>query len=325
MIRPVNQEVRVHVRSRFEIPVAMLANGHEFALHVHEIVADSDGPTVLVVAGIMGDQPTGVEIVRRAAALLETEETMRSGRVLLLPVANPYAYQQHMRHTPLDMNNLNRVFPGRENGLLTEQVAAAISGQLLAGTDVLVALHSGGAFETTRYVYAFDDMELAASFGAELVLPGPSYPGTIALAARERGVRVVVSELGGHARTADSIESGLRGLTNVFRHLEMAEGEPELPKLQTYCPDISVLRPRSGGILLSAFSAEDLGSRIPRGATLGEIVSPYTFETLETITAPFEPSLLALTREPVTHIEAGDYGFIVADGATAHPITLSRH
>ena len=50
---------------------------------------------------------------------------------------------------------------------------------------------------------------------------------------------------------------------------------------------------------------------------LGTVVSPYTFEPLETLTSPFDPSLVALTRERVTHVEAGDYAYIVADGATA--------
>src|SRR5579862_2065378 len=260
----------------------------------------------------MGDQPTGVETARRAAVLLESGSELRRGRVLVLPVANPYAYQQHSRSTPLDANNLNRLFPGREDGMFSEQLAAAIAGQLLSQADVLLALHSGGTFETTRYVYAFDELELAASFGTELVLPGPSYPGTLALAARQSGIRVLVSELGGHARTAESIAAGVRGIANVLRHLGMSEGPVERPQRQLYCPEVRILRPRNGGILCSAFSSEALGQEIGVGTELGEIISPYTFETLEVLRAPFDPSILALTREPITHVEAGDYGFILA-------------
>jgi uncharacterized protein len=307
-------------RTSFEIPVATLANGHRLTLYVHDVAADTAGPTLLVVAGIMGDQPTGVETARRAVLLLEAEDILRRGRVRVLAVANPYAYQQHARSTPLDQGNLNRVFPGRTDGVFSEQLAAAISENLLGEADVLLALHSGGTFETTRYVYSFDDLDLAQAFGTELVLPGPSYPGTLALAARAAGLRVVVSELGGHSRTAEAIELGLRGILNLLRRLELAAGEVEAPPGQLYCPDIRVLRPRSGGILLSAAAADALGREVPGGFELGRVVSPYTFEELERLSAPFERSIIALAREAVTHVEAGDYGFILADATTARPL-----
>jgi uncharacterized protein len=34
--------------------------------------------------------------------------------------------------------------------------------------------------------------------------------------------------------------------------------------------------------------------------------------------APYDPSILILVREPVTHVAPGDYGFMVADGTEAH-------
>lgn len=304
-------------RSSFEIPVTTLANGHGLSLHVHELSGPKDGPALLLVAGVMGDQPTGVETARRLVLQLDRDQAITHGRVLVLPVANPYAYQQHSRHTPLDMNNLNRLFPGRPDGLFSEQLASAISEHLLAQADVLVALHSGGTFETTRYVYSFDDIDLAAAFGTELILPGPSYPGTLAMAAREHDIRVVAGELGGYSLTAEAVESGIRGVMNVLRMLGMAEGEIERPARQLYCPNMRVLRSRHGGILLTAYSVEALGQSVAVDTELGTVISPYTFEPLETLTSPFDPSLVALTREPVTHVEAGDYAYIVADGATA--------
>jgi hypothetical protein len=41
---------------------------------------------------------------------------------------------------------------------------------------------------------------------------------------------------------------------------------------------------------------------------------------LEVVEAPFDPSLLVLVREPVTKVDPGDYGFMVANGATARPV-----
>ena len=44
------------------------------------------------------------------------EEDDFQGEVVAIPVANPYAFQSLTRNTPLDMTNLNRVFPGDPDG-----------------------------------------------------------------------------------------------------------------------------------------------------------------------------------------------------------------
>lgn len=69
--------------------------------------------------------------------------------------------------------------------------------------------------------------------------------------------------------------------------------------------------------MLSDFEPERLGEQIPGGTVLGRVVSPYTFEELEVIRAPFESTLLVLTRPAYSNVAPGDYGFMVADAASA--------
>ena len=59
---------------------------------------------------------------------------------------------------------------------------------------------------------------------------------------------------------------------------------------------------------------------MPKGTTLGRILNPYTFEVLEEVKAPFEPSILVLVRESITKVDPGDYGFMVANAATAQAL-----
>ena len=49
------------------VPVATIANGHTLELVIHSIRGAGDGPTLGVMAGIHGDEPLGVETVRRLA------------------------------------------------------------------------------------------------------------------------------------------------------------------------------------------------------------------------------------------------------------------
>ncbi len=299
------------------VPVAPIANGHTLELVVHTIEGDGDGPTLGLVAGIHGDEPLGVETIRR---FLEELPSFR-GRLVALPVANPYAFQALTRNTTLDMNNLNRVFPGTRDGMLTEQLAAAIVETLVPRIDYLIDLHSGGTLPTVDYVYLHDDNGLAEAFGCEILFHGPSYEGSLGDYARKHGVPTVVSELGGgQALNEHYIQKGLRGIRNVMIKLGMLDGEIVVPERQVVVEELIILRPHAGGLMLCNFDPTHLGESIAQGTELARTVSPYTFETLETFTAPFDPTLLVLTRDAVSKTDPGDYGLMVANGATARPV-----
>ena len=74
------------------MPVATIANGHALELVTHRIRGGAgDGPTLGLIAGIHGDEPLGVETIRRFVA--ELDPASFSGELFVLPVANPYAFQ----------------------------------------------------------------------------------------------------------------------------------------------------------------------------------------------------------------------------------------
>jgi predicted deacylase len=298
------------------VPVAAISNGHRFELIVHRIAGTATGPTLGVIGGIHGDEPLGVETVRQFLAGLERDDFR--GEVIAIPLANPYAFQSLTRNTPLDMTNLNRVFPGDPDGVLTEQLARVIVEQLVPHCDVLIDFHSGGNLATVDYVYMHDDGPLSRVFGCEILFQSPSFDGTLGDYARSQGVRVVVSELGGGQQLNDHyIAKGVRGARNVMKSLDMLDGEPELPGRQIVVTNMAYMRPHQGGIMLSNVTASQLGGEVPRGFELATIIDPATFEALEVLDAPFDPSLLVLVREPLTKVDPGDYGFIIADGSSA--------
>ena len=312
------------VRKVTQVPVTTLANGHALELTLHELCGAEDGPTLGLTAGIHGDEPLGVETVRRLLEQVESEPLR--GTLLALPVANAYAFQALTRNTPLDMSNLNRIFPGNPNGMLSEQLAHAICEQLLDRCDAIIDFHSGGNLATVDYAYIHeDDIGLAHAFSCELLYRAPYFEGTFTACARAKGIHSVVSELGGgQQRNAHYLEKGIRGALNVMRALGMLDGAPTPPEEQTIVEELATLRPHHGGIMLSAFDPSRLGETVPQGTELARIVSPYTFEVLEVITAPFDPSILILTREGVTTVNPGDYGLMVANGATATVVSPSE-
>ena len=76
------------------------ADGSDAVLTIHEITGSGDGPTVGISGAIHGNEPTGTEIILELYRLLQ--QTPIKGRLLLLPVANPRAYAENRRFTPID-------------------------------------------------------------------------------------------------------------------------------------------------------------------------------------------------------------------------------
>jgi uncharacterized protein len=180
---------------------------------------------------------------------------------------------------------------------------------------VLLDLHAGGALPTVDYAYIDNDEALSASFGTRVLYRGPGYPGTLSAVAVERGIRCVVTELGGGlVRDAHYIDLTVTGLTNALRHVGVLPGDPTSRPDQITVDHLTIIRPHHGGLLVPAVLADQLGEIVPGGTLLGTVYNPQTFEPLETIHAPFDRTLMILTRGAVTRVEAGDYGWMVAEG-----------
>jgi predicted deacylase len=300
------------------VPVATLASGAELQVVIHELGGQAgDGPTLGLSACLHGDEQVSTEILYRF--LQQLNPAGLKGRLLIVPVANPLAYEAITRHTPLDMQNLNRVFPGGGEGFLTHQLAKVLVAEFLNRVDYYVDLHAGGPYATVDYVYLANAEDLSRAFGSAVLFRPPAgygYPGSTASYTVGRGIPTVTVELGGGAiDQSDYVRRGVAGLFNVLRRIGMLEGEPTAPPSQIVLNTLVTLRPRAGGLLLPDVTA--LHAEIPKGTILGRTLSPYSFNELETLRAPFERSITVLIRPGPCRINPGDFGYMIGDLATA--------
>ena len=111
------------------IPIASIRNG--------------DGPRVLLMAGNHGDEYEGQ--VAHASLLRSLRPEDVRGRLIFLTSANFPAADAGMRTSPIDEGNLNRSFPGDNDGGITAQIAWYIEHVLLPQCDYVFDLHSGGS------------------------------------------------------------------------------------------------------------------------------------------------------------------------------------
>jgi uncharacterized protein len=307
-------------RSVERIPVTRLANGHDVELVVHVIRGSKDGPKLAMFGGIHGDEPLGTEAVRRVLQQIDPEHL--TGTVVAVPVANPYSFEAGKRFTPADGLNLNRIFPGDSEGSLTEQLAAALAGILDDGCTHFIDYHSGGNMACVDYSYVHAaGAEMSRAYGCQVLYDHESYVGSATDYALEKGIRSMVSELGGGLQNTEYfLGKAVTGSLNVLRAIGMYSGEVSPPREdQVVVTTLTVVRPSVGGLLQAEVGADRLGEILPAGTVLGRVVDPYTFDELQVLTAPYDPTYLILSRCPVTPVSPGDYGFMVADGATAKP------
>jgi hypothetical protein len=146
---------------------------------VHELTGARPGPTIGISGGLHGDEPDTVEFVR--SFIERMRHVSLAGTIVAIPCANPLAYESRTRNTPIDMMDLNRVFPGDPDGTLTAQLAAKIYAVFAGRCDFFVDVHSGGLFPAVEYAYIHGDAALARSAGLKLLYTGPSYNGSLAL------------------------------------------------------------------------------------------------------------------------------------------------
>lgn len=318
------------------IPVTVDLNGGSVDLHVHAIVGSQPGPTMTIVSTLHGVEWFSIEMLMRMRDRLDPNNLR--GALILIPVGNPSALGAMTRGTPdnSDGADMNRVFPG-PNSWIAEQMAAAIVKNVLPVTNALIDHHLGtwgSAFGYVLYGKDFPDPEvvaaskkLALAFNqplvqvANLVSEAPG-PGSLAgYAATEFGIPSCISEIGGAGFGTDIeegwLEETVAGMFNAMRAIDMLDGP--LPASRAYLSFETWTRvnPRFGGLFYPTRPNETLGREVSEGEVLGKVVSPYTFETLEELEAPFDGYLAWIARwYPV---RPGDWTFGVIP--KHHPFT----
>jgi predicted deacylase len=285
---------------------------------LHILNGSRPGPRVGICAGIHGDEIIGVQVIRELWQTLDPEQL--AGSIWFMPVANPLAFEALTRNTPLDMLDLNRNFPGAEDGWVSQLLAAAITENYLRHMEWWIDIHAGGTFPLVDYGMVLNDEGLSRAFLSELLYrpSGPHHhPGSTTEVAIALGIRTAVLEFGGgYEKQAEQVGRNVRGILNMLRYIGALPGDVEKMPRQILLNDVKTMRPRAGGLCYPT-PPQAPGTILEGHVKLAEIINPHTFETLETIFAPFERNVVVLSRNYVTRINPGDYMFMIGDLATA--------
>jgi N-alpha-acetyl-L-2,4-diaminobutyrate deacetylase len=240
-----------------------------------------DGPTALLSGGNHGDEYEGPIALFDLAKTIDPGQV--SGRVIIVPAMNYPAFRAGTRTSPIDGGNMNRVFPGRPDGTVTEKIADFFQRRLLPMADVVLDLHSGGktlAFVPFAAAHVLADKAQEARCMAAMEAFAAPYSvqlmeidsaGMYDTAAEEMGKVFVSTELGGGGTaTAATIGIAKRGLSNLLRHVGILAGQAESrPTIRLHTPGADCFI-TSESVGLVEFCAE-LGQDLRKGDLVARI------------------------------------------------------
>jgi|SRR5579872_960028 len=210
-------------RHELSLSVANFTAGQALEIPVNIIAGRGAKPVFTCIAGIHGDEAEGVLALLDLWNAIDPDQL--AGRIILVPVANPPAFAAGRRLSPVDHADLNRSFPGRDDGGPSQRLARELFRSVVAPADLVFTLHS------------WYSCGIAESF---VECPSPNTDaGRFALrAARETGFQTI--------RITDWPE-GLLGRVAVAEGIPAIEGEigglgrSLLENRQDYCRHIGRL------------------------------------------------------------------------------------
>ncbi len=268
------------------------------------------GPVLALVAGTHGHEYPPILALQRLRTAIDPQAL--SGTVIMVHVANMPSYlKRTIYYGPTDGKNLNRVFPGKKDGTLSDRIAWVLTSEVIDRATHLVDIHCGDGNEWLRpYVYwettgtpevAAAGREMVLAFGMDHIIidtSRPTDPKTstyLSNTAITRGKPAFTAESGGWARTSEEdvvrIERGVAGL---MRFLKMRAGGPEPLGQPVWLGRNQVLTSGFTGLF---YPAVEPGVTVAEGTLIGR-VTDFFGKTLEQIRSPFAGEVLYVVATP---------------------------
>ena len=236
------------------------------------------GPTVLITAGIHGDEVNGVEIVRQIIA--KGINKPRKGTIICVPVINVFGFIHMDREFP-DGRDLNRVFPGGKGGSLASRVAYKLIKEIVPYADYIMDFHTGGAdrFNAAQIRISEGSIKinkLAKIFGAPFIYYSKNVNKTFRNTCYKMGIPILLFE-GGKSFNIDSriTNTGVNGVKRILDHLQMLNKKFKVSQPKKPCVLIAEskwLRAKYSGMFKASIT---INSKVVKGDVIGHITDPY--------------------------------------------------
>lgn len=271
------------------------------------------GPVLSLTAGMHGTEY--VPVIALQELINEIDPNDLSGTLVMVHVANiPAFLNRSVYLSAPDQKNLNRIFPGKQDGTVSERIASVLFNEIILKSDYYIDLHGGEFNERlVNFLYFFygcpdgdlceKSILMAHAMGNNYLIPfkydenfGSSSTGPAIYKAFRSGIPSILAEFGDQGKVApEELESVMKGLINVMRSTGMLEGETFRNEHPLYLSENLIMKSKYDGIF-KAFV--DKGLSVSQGTLLG-YTSDYWGNILEEYRAPFSGVIARTTSAPM--------------------------
>ena len=305
------------------IEIAARAGDQGTTLPITVINGAKPGPVLALVAGTHGMEYTPILALQRLKPAIDPKTL--TGAVIMVHVANMPSYLgRTIYYSPADNKNLNRVFPGKADGTLSERIADVITREVIERATHVVDLHCGDGNESLRpYLYwittggpavAEAGKQMALAFGMDRIVVDRERPTDakasvyLSNTAITRGKPALTIESGGMGEIDnESIAAIERGVAGLLKHLKMRPAGPDPVKNPVMFERSEVLRSNFTGIWHPLVEKAQM---VTAGTVIGR-VTDFHGKLLEEIKAAFAGEVLYVVGTPAMN-KGEPVGFIAA-------------
>jgi predicted deacylase len=269
------------------------------------------GPVLALIGGTHGSEVAPIIALQRVRAGLNPAELR--GTLLIVHVANlPSFLGRTIYYSPIDRKNLNRMYPGRADGTVSQRIAHAITTEIIDRADYLVDMHSGDGNESLRpYLYwnklgadaRVDSLakEMALAWGNEHIIVDttrtrdPANSIYTQNTAHLRGKPALTTENGYLGLPVPAmIEKNVEGAFRLMRHLGMLPGPVTRTEAPVYLGKYEVLTSPGTGVW---HATVERGHTVAAGAVIGRLTDFFGDE-IGVVRAPFDGEVMYVVGTP---------------------------
>lgn len=264
---------------------------------------------IAIVTGTHGDELEGQFVCYELLRRLKSGPGYLKGIVDIYPALNPLGIDSITRGIPMFDLDMNRIFPGNEDGPMMESLVYHLT-EDLKGADLCVDIHASNIFLMELPQVRINELNaetlvpLAEKINVDFVWVHASatvLESTLAYSLNNVGTPTLVVEMGVGMRITKAYGYQLvEGILNVMKEVgvwEGASGEVREPIVSTD-REVGYLNADSAGIYVPRVK---IGTYVEEGNLLGEVLNPLTGDVEQAVTAPISGMVFTRREYPVVY------------------------
>ncbi len=268
-----------------------------------------DEKRIAIVTGTHGDELEGQLVCYELLRRLKAQPGQLKGIVDVYPALNPLGIDSITRGIPMFDLDMNRIFPGSDQGPMMETLVYRLM-EDLRGADLCIDIHASNIFLMELPQIRINEMTaqtlipLAKNMNVDFIWVHASatvLESTLAFSLNKIHTPTLVVEMGVGMRITKEYGHQLtEGIFNTMKALGIWEGEtgPVRSPIISTDRQIGYLNADRAGIYVPCVQ---IGQAVKEGDRLGEILNPLTGDVEQEVRSPMDGILFTCREYPVVY------------------------